>query len=188
MTKHYPESILIGAILLAIGLTFGGFSNKDLPAADAHESETIRLMAAAQPAKPAAIPEPFTYERIYKKNEQLSPEALKDLLYEVGFRGEALRLAWGTAMKESTGRPMAHNKNSNTGDNSYGLFQINMIGNLGPARLKEFGLEANEDLFNPVTNAKIAFEMSNEGKNWKAWHGITDRTREWMQQFPGDNK
>jgi hypothetical protein len=188
MTKYYPESIIVGAILLTIGLVFGGFSNNNVPPADAHENEVVKLLAAAEASKVTAMPEPVSFERVYAKNEQLKPRELRDLLHQVGFRGEALRQAWGTAMKESTGRPRAHNKNSNTGDNSYGLFQINMIGNLGPARLKEFGLESNEDLFNPVTNATIAFEMSNGGKNWKAWHGITDRTKEWMMKFPGEGK
>jgi len=121
---------------------------------------------------------------VYTKKTYLSGTNLKSILYSVGFRGQDLKEAWGTAMKESTGRPMAHNRNSNTGDNSYGLFQINMIGSLGPARLKQFGLKDNKDLFNPYVNAKIAYEMSNGGKNWSAWHGLTDRTKSWMKKFP----
>jgi hypothetical protein len=121
---------------------------------------------------------------IYSPNSKLSPEELKNLLYRVGFRGESLRQAWGIAMKESTGRPMAHNQNSRTGDNSYGLFQINMIGNLGPARLKEFNLDSNEDLFDPLTNAKIAYIMSDGGKNWSPWSGLTGSTLKWMRDFP----
>ena len=122
---------------------------------------------------------------VYTKKTMLKPEKLKDILYEVGFRGEGLKKAWATAMKESTGRPLAHNRNSNTGDNSYGLFQINMIGSLGPARLEKYGLSNNKELFDPYTNAKIAFQMSNGGKDWSAWHGITDKTREYLAQFPG---
>jgi hypothetical protein len=120
----------------------------------------------------------------YKKNEQMSAEDLKNLLYSVGFRGERLKQAWAVAMKESTGRPNSHNKNDSTGDNSYGLFQINMIGDLGPNRRKMFNLESNEDLFDPIRNAEIAYFMSNKGKNWSSWHGITDKTVEWMKQFP----
>jgi len=136
------------------------------------------------------IPDPMFYQepepevKTYKRNEQLSPQELKDILYQVGFRGERLREAWGTAMKESTGRPRSHNDNPDTGDNSYGLFQINMIDSLGPARRDKFNLESNKDLFDPVRNAEIAFFMSNGGKNWSSWHGITERTLEWMKQFP----
>jgi hypothetical protein len=120
----------------------------------------------------------------YTKSEQLSPEELTDMLSSVGFQGEALVQAWAVAMKESTGRPRSHNKNSNTGDNSYGLFQINMIGSLGPARLEKYGLESNKDLFDPVRNAKIAYQMSNGGKDWSAWGGMTDKTVYWMSEFP----
>lgn len=122
---------------------------------------------------------------VYTKKTMLKPHELKDILHAAGFRGEGLRKAWATAMKESTGRPLAHNRNSNTGDNSYGLFQINMIGSLGPARLKQYGLKNNKELFDPHTNAKVAFQMSNGGKDWSAWHGITNKTREYLAQFPG---
>lgn len=180
--KYHTESIFTGIIILAIGLTFNGFSAQPIEPAEAHQSETIRLQAARTPI---VIPEAVVVEkRVYKKSEQMDPQDLKSLLYEVGFRGAKLREAWGTAMKESTGRPMSHNKNSNTGDNSYGLFQINMIGSLGPARLEKYGLESNKDLFDPLTNAKIAFQMSNGGKDWSSWHGITDKTKQWMKEFP----
>lgn len=124
-------------------------------------------------------------EKTYKKNEQLSPKELKNILYDVGFRGEALKIAWATAMKESTGRPRSHNDNPTTGDNSYGLFQINMMDSLGPARRDKFDLDSNEDLFDPVRNAEIAYFMSNKGKNWSSWHGITETTQKWMSKFPG---
>jgi hypothetical protein len=121
---------------------------------------------------------------VYAQNDRLSATQLKDLLYSVGFRGEHLREAWGIVMKESTGRPMAHNQNSKTGDNSHGLFQINMIGNLGPARLKEYGLNGNEELFDPLTNAKIGYTMSNGGKNWSPWNGLGSSAQKWMKEFP----
>jgi hypothetical protein len=182
--RYHIEGIFAGVAILVLGLTFGGFQTKDLPPADAHQNEVVRLLAAAATARDAVVPEPPSYERSFAPSEQLSPQELKNLLYDVGFRGEALRQAWGTAMKESTGRPMAHNQNSNTGDNSYGLFQINMIGNLGPARLAQYELSSNEDLFNPLTNAKIAYKMSNGGENWSAWRGLTDSTLKWMKEFP----
>jgi hypothetical protein len=121
---------------------------------------------------------------VYKVNQRLKPKQLKQILYSVGFRGERLKMAWATAMKESTGRPMAHNRNRQTGDNSYGLFQINMIDSLGPARRKQFNLDSNRDLFDPVRNARIAYFMSNKGKNWSAWNGVTDSTKRWLKEFP----
>jgi hypothetical protein len=186
LSGYNIESFFTGAFILTIGLTFGGFQTKDLSPAESHQNETLKLLAAEMPKEIAIVNEvePVSFERTYKKNEQLSPEELKSILYSVGFRGEALRQAWGTAMKESTGRPMSHNKNRSTGDNSYGLFQINMIDSLGPARLKQFDLESNKDLFNPVRNAEIAFFMSDGGKNWSAWNGLTKSAQEWMKEFP----
>ena len=105
----------------------------------------------------------------FKDAKALNESELKELLQAVGFEGKALRTAWAVAMKESNGRPLAHNKNANTGDNSYGIYQINMIGDLGPARREKFDLKTNADLFDPVTNAKIAYFMTAGGKNWSSW-------------------
>jgi hypothetical protein len=129
-------------------------------------------------------PEFIAKNKKYKKNEQLTGEELRDILYSVGFRGERLKQAWAIVMKESTGKPRAHNDNPATGDNSYGLFQINMIGSLGPSRRDKFSLDSNKDLFNPVRNAEIAFFMSDGGKNWSAWNGMTNKTISWMSEFP----
>lgn len=105
----------------------------------------------------------------YKVNDYMTSKDLKAVLLEAGFRGKRLKEAFTIVMKESNGRPKAHNKNDSTGDNSYGLFQINMIGSLGPARLEQYNLSSNKELFDPLVNAKIAFHMSNGGKNWSAW-------------------
>lgn len=120
----------------------------------------------------------------YVSYDTLTNKELKDLLFQVGFRGKNLKQAWAVAKKETNGRPYAFNKNGKTGDKSYGLFQINMIRDLGPERIKKFGLSDNQDLFNPVINAQVAFWMSNGGKDWSAWHGITAKTKMWMKKFP----
>ena len=169
-------SIVIISILSIIGIVVLSFKSEPEVS---DRAEVQRMLALNDAPK-----EGFRLKHQYKKNEQLKPRQLKQLLHDVGFRGEALKVAWATAMKESTGRPRSHNKNSETGDNSYGLFQINMIGSLGPARLKQFDLEDNNELFNPVRNAEIAFFMSDGGKNWSAWNGITDNTRKWLRKYP----
>jgi hypothetical protein len=114
----------------------------------------------------------------------LSDLELVALLKAVGFEGQDLREAWAVAKKESSGRPLAHNGNASTGDNSYGLFQINMLGELGADRRAKFGLDSNAELLNPVVNAQIAYHMSNGGENWSAWKGMTARTQEWIAKFP----
>lgn len=111
------------------------------------------------------------------ENAKVLTEAdLKELLAAVGFEGKALRTAWAVAMKESNGRPRAHNGDLSTGDNSYGIFQINMLGNLGEDRRIKFNLETNKDLFDPVTNAKIAFHMSAKGVDWSSWKVYPNQT------------
>lgn len=105
----------------------------------------------------------------FKGVRKLAQDDLVDVLRAVGFKGQGLKLAWAVAMRESNGRPIAHNDNVNTGDNSYGVFQINMFGNLGPDRREKFGLAANTDLFDPITNAKVAFHMTKGGVDWGSW-------------------
>ena len=120
----------------------------------------------------------------FENKGSLTDGELKELLYLVGFRGNDLKEAWAVAKKESNGQPIRFNGNTNTGDSSYGMFQINMIGMLGPDRREKFNLVSNSDLLNPVINAQIAFHMSDGGKDWSSWKGITPRTKMWMSKFP----
>jgi hypothetical protein len=120
----------------------------------------------------------------YENMTHLTDVQLKELLHLVGFEGKDLIVAWAIAKKESNGRPLAFNGNHKTGDSSYGVFQINMIDNLGPDRREKFDLDHNAELFNPVKNAEIAHYMSRGGEDWSSWKGITPRTKEWMKSFP----
>ncbi len=125
---------------------------------------------------------------VYKPSEKLSDYELKELLAAVGFEGKALRTAWAIAKTESSGRPLAYNGNRNTGDSSYGIFQINMLGNLGVARKEKFDLRSNVLLFDPVINAEITYYMTNGGLNWSAWKGLTPRAKEFYLKFPTTQK
>lgn len=131
----------------------------------------------------------------------LTEHELVDLLAAVGFEGKALKTAWSVVMRESRGRPVAHNKNANTGDNSYGLFQINMIGGLGVDRLAKFqdkiGIKKVTDLFDPVANAKAAYYMTAGGKDWGSWglgpnaydgDAIEPAVTKWYAAFPTKSK
>ena len=127
-------------------------------------------------------------KEIYKPSEMLTDEELKVLLETVGFEGVGLKKAWSIAKRESNGRPLAYNGNRNTGDSSYGLFQINMIGDLGPTRLEKFDLQSNKELFDPVTNAEITYYMTNGGQDWSSWKGMTPKAQEWLLRFPTTEK
>jgi hypothetical protein len=153
--------------------------------------KSYSLKAASVTTQP---PAPSVLAKYAERRAPLEPEELKELLKAVGFKGEALKLAWGIVMRESRGGPTAHNGNANTGDNSYGLFQINMIGGLGTDRREKYGLATNDDLFDPVTNARIAFLMSGGGEDFGAWGvgknayngGKVGDLYTWVSKFPSN--
>jgi hypothetical protein len=120
----------------------------------------------------------------YKHSEMLPVDDLKDLLWAVGFEGNALKIAWSVATVESNGRPLALNDNKSTGDKSYGIFQINMIGQLGVSRLEKFNLVSNKELFDPVTNAEITYYMTKGGKDWSAWPNSIGLAKKLVDKFP----
>jgi cell wall-associated NlpC family hydrolase len=95
--------------------------------------------------------------------------SLTDILQRAGFAGDGLRMAYAIAMAESGGNARAFNGNANTGDQSYGLFQINMLGGMGPERRQAFGLSSNDDLYDAVKNAQVAYKMSKGGTDWSPW-------------------
>jgi len=128
---------------------------------------------------------------------ELTSTQLVDLLAAVGFEGHSLKTAWAVAMRESRGHPTSHNKNANTGDNSYGLFQINMIGSMGADRLAKFqdkvGITKMADLLDPVANAKAAYYMTAGGKDWGSWglgpnaydgDAVEPAITRWLVDFP----
>jgi hypothetical protein len=129
--------------------------------------------------------------------KELTPAELVELLAAVGFEGKSLKTAWAVAMRESRGHPTSHNKNASTGDNSYGLFQINMIGSMGMERLAKLqdkvGIVKVADLLDPVANAKAAYYMTDGGKDWGAWglgpnaydgSAAEPAVTQWVSQFP----
>ncbi|MCE6994819.1 transglycosylase SLT domain-containing protein [Saccharothrix sp. S26] len=102
---------------------------------------------------------------------ELSPERIARHAHDAGFRGQDLTIAVAVALAESGGDPRAHNPTPP--DNSYGLWQINMLGAMGPARRREFGLESNRELFDPAENARAAYEISGRGRSWTPWSTYT---------------
>ncbi len=87
---------------------------------------------------------------------RVSIQQRAELLSAVGFPRELIPVMIAISAGESGGDAGAHNPNRNTGDNSYGLWQINMIDTLGPSRRKNLGLTDNRQLFDPLTNARAA--------------------------------
>jgi len=108
---------------------------------------------------------------------------LVQILKNAGFSGASLATAYGIVKAESGGRAKA--LNDTRPDLSYGLFQINMIDKLGPARRERFGLSSNEDLFDPNVNARVAYQISNGGTNFKPWTTYTSgKYKQFVDSMP----
>lgn len=95
-----------------------------------------------------------------------SYDELKTLAMDAGFTGKDVDIAAAVAVAESGGRSHAYNPVGK--DDSYGLWQINMKGKLGPERRKRFGIAKNSDLFDPGINARAAKTIKDES-GWDAW-------------------
>ncbi|GHH42873.1 type VII secretion target [Lentzea cavernae] len=103
---------------------------------------------------------------------KLSPEQIAQHARAAGFEGEGLTIAIAVALAESGGDPRAHN--ARPPDDSYGLWQINMLGGMGPERRRQHGLDSNRELFDPRVNAKVANSLSKDGKSWTPWSTYTN--------------
>ena len=196
-TLKTPEKVLAMVSLLIV-LSSGAVA----VAVENKVQEVVATEQVATEARPVVELEPvkktkpFSY---FENKTNLTDIELVWLLEAVGFEGQDLKEAWAIAKKESNGRPLAFNGNSLTGDNSYGIFQINMINSLGDDRRDKFDLEHNADLFNPVKNAQIAKHMSKGGLDWTSWHIGKDaytsssgkhyaKFKEWLSKFPTEKK
>jgi hypothetical protein len=151
---------IIGTIGLVVSLTTANVSQSD-------EDHLSKVQTLSVPDYSISFVR-GSYELVeanYDRKTQLSEKELDSILRQAGFSGNGLKMAKAIVFYESTNRPMALNKSSNC----YGLFQINMTGSMGPDRRKKYGLKSNEDLYNPLISAQIAYQMSNGGQNWSAW-------------------
>lgn len=111
----------------------------------------------------------------------LSAEQVARLALNAGLTPDSAAVAVAVARAESGFNPRAHNRTPP--DNSYGLWQINMLGSMGPARRKQFGISSNDALFDPATNARAMAMISNKGRNWTPWTTYTRGTyRAYMSQ------
>ena len=107
-----------------------------------------------------------------ERQSRLSDSQLASLARQAGFEENTIPTIVGIARAESGGNPMALNPDRSTGDESYGLMQVNMIDypdyQLGQSRLREFGLKAKSDLYDPLTNMRAAKRIfDTQGPN--AW-------------------
>lgn len=117
----------------------------------------------------------------------LSQSDLYTLAKKAGLPDSSAKVAAAIAMAESGGDPNVHNTNKSTGDDSYGLWQINMLGDMGPKRRKQFGILADGQLIDPTENAKAMASLSQQGRDFSPWTTYTtsDPTRSY-KRFMGN--
>ena len=100
-----------------------------------------------------------------------SRKGLLNALHKQGFRGKSLQTAFAVALAESGGRAVAPGDvdiQDKTYGPSMGLFQIRSYKDpkkWGAAGQWRDGKRLND----PSFNVKAAWNISNQGKNWKAW-------------------
>ena len=104
----------------------------------------------------------------------ISDGAIASAAKGAGLSGNAVAIAVAIALAESGGDTNSHN--AIPPDNSYGLWQINMLGSMGPERRQRYGLTNNEALYDPAINAKVMVSLSNGGTNWRPWTTYTRGT------------
>ena len=88
--------------------------------------------------------------------KQITRSQLAGLLRQEGFSEDVIPTFIAISQAESGLNPRALNPDTSTGDYSLGLFQINMLGKMGEERRRQFGLKANEELYDPRTNVRAA--------------------------------
>jgi hypothetical protein len=102
----------------------------------------------------------------------LSDRDIAAVAAQAGWRGNDLYTAIAVALAESGGDD--HNHNPIPPDDSYGLWQINMLGSMGPSRRAQFNLKSNDDLYDPKTNARVAKAIQGSS-GWSAWTTYTSK-------------
>ena len=90
----------------------------------------------------------------------MSPVQIYETMRGAGFPGVVAVTMTAVALRESSGDPNAFNGNSETGDRSYGLLQINMlspeVNSLLTSSIPEVAAD-EKALLDPAINAKAGF-------------------------------
>ena len=149
----------------------GGLSSYDQWKKDNPEPETYKPDSSGSDSSSGVTSDTTTPVSTFKPGAKLSQSQIQDLAVQVGFPSDVAPVISKIAMGESSGRSTAFNGKG--ADQSYGLMQINMLGGMGPERRKAFGLTSNEDLYDPLTNMKAAYEIY-KTQGLEAWGAYTN--------------
>jgi len=105
---------------------------------------------------------------------------LKYYMVKTGFKGQKLNdmaaiLVGESGIGKGKINAMAHNCNTKTLDDSYGLGQINLLGDL-IVRLNTYNLKNAEALYEPVRNLQITYELAQSSTGYKHWGSFNQKT------------
>ena len=111
------------------------------------------------------------------KTKKISQPKINEMLLAVGFTPEQAKIMAAVAMAESAGDPMIDTVKSGLdpekkNEFSIGLFQLNMIDAFLEERLKLFGIESTDELYDPIVNviaAKRLYDQQGLGA-WSAYN------------------
>jgi hypothetical protein len=156
------------------GTTFGSADSYDSAYGSVSQRVASRIGAPAGGAVGAGSGLAKGSKKVRPRRGKLSGEQVAMLLYQMGFRGEDIAKGVAISKRESGWESTAHNPNRSTGDNSYGLFQINMIEKYAASRRQWFGIQADDELFDPMANVRATKLMFDSGKSargngWYDW-------------------
>ncbi len=99
--------------------------------------------------------------------------------WKAGLPEDQLVTAVAVAYGECEGYDRSYNPNPSTNDKSYGLWQINMLGNLMAVRLKQYKITRPEELFDIEVNARAMAMIYKESvaagyNGWRPWGAYTN--------------
>ncbi len=107
------------------------------------------------------------------KKKKIPQAKINEMLLAVGFKPEEAKIMAAVAMAESAGDPMIDTVKSGLdpekkNEFSIGLFQLNMIDAFLEERLKLFGIESTDELYDPIVNV-IAAKRLYDQQGFGAW-------------------
>jgi hypothetical protein len=149
MTTKNLGVFLVAAVSVATLITSTAYAKSE----DAPTAEETTVVTEPEVVKPLIVRKPLVTKPEFDCNDKLAK-----ILYRAGFRGENLHEAWAIAMRESRGIPTQIGHGSD-----FGLFQFNY-----PSHHDKEWWDS-EKLLDPLYNAKVAFQMSDGGKDWSQW-------------------
>ena len=117
----------------------------------------------------------YNYEKPPIVNMIYTKQEIVDILREAGIPEKDIPIMVAIALAESEGNSEAvgdSNLVNNKWDESIGLFQIRSLKDPN-AYTKADKLRVKDKLFDPVYNAKVAYEISKKGKDWTDWTTFT---------------